>query len=52
MIAFNKARLREEMPLFGQETFEQAEKTKGLDDAYKKARATIVNAAERHRPAA
>jgi len=39
VIAFNNAHQREEMALFGQETFEQAEKTKGLDDpAYKKAR--------------
>ena len=39
LIAFNKAHMAEEMALFGQETFEQADKTKGLDDpAYKKAR--------------
>ena len=39
VIAFNNAHQREEMALFGQETFEQAEKTKGLDDpAYIKAR--------------
>jgi amidase len=45
-IAFNKAHMAQEMPLFGQETFEQAEKTKGLDDpAYKKARATSFRAA-------
>jgi amidase len=38
VIAFDKAEPRE-MALFGQETFEQAEQTKGLDDpAYKKAR--------------
>jgi amidase len=40
VIAFNKAHAAQEMPLFGQDTFEKAEKTKGLDDpAYKKARA-------------
>ncbi|HEY0627377.1 MAG TPA: amidase, partial [Allosphingosinicella sp.] len=39
LIAFNKANADREMPLFDQETFEQAEATKGLDDpAYKKAR--------------
>jgi amidase len=39
VIAFNNSHQREEMALFGQETFEQAEKTKGLDDpAYLKAR--------------
>jgi amidase len=38
-IAFNKAHMSEEMALFGQETFEKAEKTKGLNDpAYLKAR--------------
>ncbi|HEX4761888.1 MAG TPA: amidase [Sphingomicrobium sp.] len=46
VIAFNKARMREEMPLFGQETFERSEKTKGLEDsAYKKARASSFRAA-------
>ena len=45
-IAFDKAHMREEMSLFGQETFERAEKTKGLSDpAYKKARATSFAAA-------
>jgi amidase len=40
VIRFNKANMGREMPLFGQETFERAEKTKGLSDpAYKKARA-------------
>ncbi len=39
VIAFNKANARTEMALFGQETFERAEKTKGLSDpAYLKAR--------------
>jgi amidase len=46
VIAFDKAHMREEMLLFGQETFEKAEKTKGLaDPAYKKARATSFTAA-------
>jgi len=41
LIAFNAAHSAEEMPLFGQDIFEGAEKTKGLDDPdYKKARAT------------
>ncbi|HWH17735.1 MAG TPA: amidase [Allosphingosinicella sp.] len=41
LIAFNKANAATEMPLFGQDIFEGAEKTKGLDDAeYKKARET------------
>ncbi|TMJ12903.1 MAG: amidase [Alphaproteobacteria bacterium] len=41
LIAFNKAHASEEMYLFDQDTFEEAEKTKGLDDpAYKKARET------------
>ncbi|MDQ3077967.1 MAG: amidase [Pseudomonadota bacterium] len=39
VIAFNKANAAAEMALFGQETFERAEKTKGLTDpAYLKAR--------------
>ena len=39
LIKFDQAHMRQEMPLFGQETFEKAEKTKGLSDpAYKKAR--------------
>jgi amidase len=46
LIAFDKAHERQEMGLFGQEQFEQAEKTKGLDDpAYKKARAISFQAA-------
>ena len=40
VIAFNKAHADQEMPLFGQEQFEVAEQTKGLDDpAYLKAKA-------------
>ena len=39
VIAFNQAHQAQEMPLFGQEIFEDAQKKKGLDDpAYKKAR--------------
>jgi amidase len=46
LIAFDQAHERQEMGLFGQETFEQAEKAKGLDDpAYKKARALSFQAA-------
>src|SRR5690242_6410661 len=46
LIAFNKAHEQQEMSLFGQELFEQAEKTKGLGDpAYKKARQISFNAA-------
>jgi amidase len=41
LIAFNNSHADSELALFGQETFEQAEKTKGLDDGdYKKARET------------
>src|SRR4051812_47976247 len=46
VIAFDKVHARQEMALFGQETFEQAQKAKGLNDpAYKKARAASFNAA-------
>jgi amidase len=46
LIAFDKAHQHEEMFLFGQDTFEQAQKTKGLNDpAYKKARALSFRAA-------
>ncbi|HEX6375375.1 MAG TPA: amidase [Allosphingosinicella sp.] len=46
VIAFNKANAGTELALFGQETFEQAEKTKGLDDAdYRKARETSLRMA-------
>ncbi len=46
LIAFNTANGAQEMTLFGQELFEEAEKTKGLDDAdYKKARATSLRMA-------
>jgi amidase len=46
VIAFNKEHEQQEMGLFGQESFEAAQKTKGLDDpAYKKARAASFKAA-------
>jgi amidase len=46
LIAFNTAHADSELFLFGQDTFEEAEKTKGLDDpAYKKARAASFRAA-------
>jgi amidase len=46
LIAFDKAREAQEMPLFGQELFEQAEKPHGLSDpAYRKARRLSFTAA-------
>ena len=46
VIAFNAANAGTELALFGQETFEQAQKTKGLDDPdYQKARATSLRLA-------
>lgn len=46
VIAFNVTQQAREMPLFGQEIFEDAQKKKGLDDpAYKKARRTSFRAA-------
>ncbi|GLR47574.1 amidase [Sphingomonas astaxanthinifaciens DSM 22298] len=46
MIAFNKAQAASEMPLFGQEIFDMAEKTTGLSDpAYVKARANSLRIA-------
>lgn len=48
VIAFNRANAAEEMPFFGQETFEQAARTKGLSDpAYKAARAKSLRLAGR-----
>jgi amidase len=45
-IAFDEAHQRQELSLFGQETFKAAQKTKGLGDpAYKKARAASFAAA-------
>jgi len=46
LIAFNKAHAKQEMSLFGQDFFEESEKTKGLSDpAYKKARTLSFDAA-------
>jgi amidase len=46
VIAFNAANAGAEMPLFGQDIFETAEKTKGLaDPAYRKARANSLRIA-------
>ncbi|WP_300973173.1 amidase [Sphingomonas sp. LHG3406-1] len=46
VIAFNSANGAREMPLFGQEIFEAAEKTRGLSDpAYRKARANSLRTA-------
>ena len=46
LIAFNRANAAAEMGLFGQDTFEKAEATKGLDDPdYVKARATSLRLA-------
>ena len=46
VIAFNKANAASEMPYFAQETFDDAAKTKGLDDpAYKAARAKSLRLA-------
>jgi amidase len=46
LIAFNKANAAQEMALFGQRNFEQAEATKGLSDPdYKKARETSLRLA-------
>lgn len=46
LIAFDQAHEKQEMSLFGQETFLRAEKTKGLDDpTYKKAREISFRAA-------
>ena len=46
VIAFNKANAASELALFGQETFERAEKTKGVKDpAYLKARRISFQAA-------
>ena len=45
LIAFNRAHAEAEMPLFGQDLFEQAEATAGLDEAYRTARATSLRLA-------
>lgn len=48
LIAFNSSNARREMPLFGQETFEAAQATQGLDaPEYKAARATSLRLAGR-----
>jgi amidase len=45
IIAFNNAHRPEEMPLFGQDTFETAQATPGLDDAWRTARETSLRLA-------
>jgi amidase len=45
IIAFNNAHRAQEMPLFGQDTFETAQATPGLDDAYRVARETSLRLA-------
>jgi amidase len=45
VIAFNREHEAEEMPLFGQDTFEQAQATGGLDDTWRTARATSLRLA-------
>jgi len=45
VIAFNRAHADEELALFGQELFERAEATAGLDEAYRTARATSLRLA-------
>ena len=46
VITFNRTHMGRELPLFGQDTFDDAEKTKGISDpAYKKARAVSLQAA-------
>jgi amidase len=45
LIAFNRAHADEELSLFGQDLFEQAERTGGLDQAWRAARATSLRLA-------
>ncbi len=45
VIAFNEAHRDREMPLFGQNEFEQAQATNGLDDAWRQARETSLRLA-------
>jgi amidase len=45
VIAFNLAHREEEMPLFTQDLFEQAQATDGLNEAYRTARATSLRLA-------
>ena len=47
LIAFNRAHADDELALFGQELFEQAEATHGYDDAYRHARETSLRLAGR-----
>jgi amidase len=45
VIEFNRAHAREEMPLFGQDLFERAQASGGLDDAWRDARAASLRLA-------
>ena len=45
VIAFNREHAAVEMPLFGQDLFEQAEATPGLNDEYRRARETSLRLA-------
>jgi amidase len=45
LIAFNREHAETEMALFGQDLFEQAEATQGLDDDYRRARETSLRLA-------
>src|SRR5690606_18193987 len=45
VIAFNREHADQEMPLFGQELFEQAQATGGLDEAWRQARETSLRLA-------
>src|SRR3954467_15989640 len=47
LIAFNRAHQDDELALFGQELFEQAQATHGYDDAYRHARETSLRLAGR-----
>ena len=47
LIAFNRAHELQEMPLFGQDLFERAEATTGLDAEYRRARETSLRLAGR-----
>jgi amidase len=47
LIAFNRRHADAELSLFGQELFERAEATHGLDDDYRRARATSLRLAGR-----
>ena len=45
LIAFNREHAATEMPLFGQDLFEQSEATQGLNDDYRRARETSLRLA-------